>query len=131
MNAVLNLPFSIVYIQGSKSRSLDEGQCPVLVVKDGPGADRIVGLDSNFKCWCSKDCAPTTSALAQMFLDDLHIKRIEILVTTEGSALVIDGYGDTDTSLINENGNPGKPIKSLVRNSGALSRFRRSSEFPT
>lgn len=52
-----------------------------------------------------------------MFLDDLNIEKIETLITTEGTAPEIDGYGDTETSLINENRNPGKPIQLSRRNS--------------
>lgn len=81
---------------------------PVFLV-DGVGG--IAGLDLNFNGWGHKQVHPNDAEVARKVLAHLGIRRIAAPFVAEGGALETSGHGTvvaTESSLLNDNRNPGK-----------------------
>ncbi|QKX58806.1 uncharacterized protein TRUGW13939_05933 [Talaromyces rugulosus] len=77
---------------------------------------KLVGVDFNFNGWGNRHATAGTVTLAKTLLNDMKIARENASIVTEGGALEIDGQGTllaTESSIINENRNPGKDKKEI------------------
>lgn len=71
----------------------------------------LVGVDYNFNGWGNKYPVNASVSLASQICDNMNLTRISTWLVTEGGSLEDDGEGTlliTDSSIINENRNPGK-----------------------
>jgi agmatine deiminase len=81
---------------------------PVFLIN---GRGGLAGLDLNFNGWGNKQAHPNDANVARRVLSLLGAPRFEAPFTAEGGALEVDGHGTvmaTESSLINQNRNPGK-----------------------
>lgn len=86
---------------------------PVFVKDATTGA--LSGLDMNFNYWGSKYEGPD-AVVAGSILEISGIRRVQAPFTAEGGAIEVDGDGTmllTESSVINDNRNPGKSKKQL------------------
>ncbi|WP_441248573.1 agmatine deiminase family protein [Kitasatospora sp. McL0602] len=75
------------------------------------GPQGLAGLDFNFNGWGGKQTHGNDSQVARNLLDHYGIRRVQAPITGEGGALEVDGDGTlmaTESSLVNENRNPGR-----------------------
>ncbi|MEU8955438.1 agmatine deiminase family protein [Streptomyces sp. NPDC048518] len=82
------------------------------------GPDGIAGVDLNFNGWGDKQEHGRDGKVAREILADRRIARIEALLVGEGGAIEVDGAGTllaTESSLVNENRNPGKSRADIER----------------
>lgn len=71
----------------------------------------LAGVDYNFNGWGNKFPVNASQSLASQIDDNMNLTRISTWLVTEGGSLETDGEGTlliTDSSIINENRNPGK-----------------------
>lgn len=86
---------------------------PVFVKDAASGA--LVGLDMNFNYWGAKYEGPD-AVVASSVLELSGISRVKAPFTAEGGAIEVDGEGTlllTESSVINDNRNPGKSKEQL------------------
>ncbi len=75
------------------------------------GPQGLAGVDFNFNGWGGKQTHDNDSQVARNFLAAYGINRIQAPITAEGGAIEVDGEGTlmaTESSLVNQNRNPGK-----------------------
>ncbi|WP_327706615.1 agmatine deiminase family protein [Streptomyces decoyicus] len=87
---------------------------PVFVL----GPDGVAGVDLNFNGWGNKQDHGRDSRVARAILDDERLTRIKAPITAEGGAVEGDGRGTlmvTESSLVNDNRNPGMSRKDIER----------------
>ncbi|GAA1227149.1 agmatine deiminase family protein [Kitasatospora nipponensis] len=71
----------------------------------------LAGVDFNFNGWGNKQTHANDSQVAAALLQKYGIRRVQAPITAEGGALEVDGEGTlmaTESSLVNENRNPGR-----------------------
>lgn len=74
------------------------------------GVGGVAGVDFHFNGWGDKQVHPNDGLVGQEFLREFEIPRIEADLVGEGGSLETDGLGTlfvTESSLVNENRNPG------------------------
>ncbi|OAQ58318.1 peptidyl-arginine deiminase family protein [Pochonia chlamydosporia 170] len=79
---------------------------------------QLVGLDLNFNYWGNKYPGTVDSKVASLALAKDGTKRIQAPFVAEGGAIEVDGEGTllaTESSLINDNRNPGMTKADLER----------------
>ncbi|MEU6989323.1 agmatine deiminase family protein [Streptomyces sp. NPDC046465] len=82
------------------------------------GPDGIAGVDLNFNGWGDKQEHGRDGKVAREILADRRIARIEAPLVGEGGAIEVDGAGTllaTESSLVNDNRNPGKSRADIER----------------
>ncbi|MFE1174072.1 agmatine deiminase family protein [Streptomyces sp. NPDC058773] len=92
---------------------------PVFVL----GPDGVAGVDLNFNGWGGKQEHGRDRKAARAVLADARIARIEAPLTGEGGGVEGDGHGTlmaAESSLVNDNRNPGRSRDDLERELKAL-----------
>lgn len=90
----------------------DTGPAFVLSGKD------TAGVDFNFNGWGDKQEHSRDKNVARQILAREHVTRIQAPITAEGGSIEVDGAGTlmaTESSLINDNRNPGKTRADIER----------------
>ncbi|GAA0934377.1 agmatine deiminase family protein [Nonomuraea longicatena] len=79
---------------------------------------KIAGVDFNFNGWGGKQAHSRDENVAREILTMERIPRIQAPIVAEGGSLEVDGVGTlmaTESSLINDNRNPGKTRADIER----------------
>ncbi|MFF1376868.1 agmatine deiminase family protein [Streptomyces sp. NPDC058308] len=82
------------------------------------GPDGIAGVDLNFNGWGGKQEHDRDGKVAREVLADRRVARIGAPLVGEGGAIEVDGAGTllaTESSLVNDNRNPGKSRADIER----------------
>ncbi|MFI9200963.1 agmatine/peptidylarginine deiminase [Streptomyces sp. NPDC053048] len=83
------------------------------------GADgALAGVDFGFNGWGGKQAHPNDGPLARRVLELFGVPRIEAPLVAEGGSLESDGAGTllvTESSLVNDNRNPGRSRDDIER----------------
>ena len=115
--------------QLSPSVHIQEMEVDELWIRDtGPvyvkdAANKSVGIDFNFNCWGNKYQGKVDSNVARSILELDATERVQAPVVTEGGAIEVDGDGTllmTESSVINDNRNPGATKQDLEQHFKAL-----------
>ncbi|MFF5207672.1 agmatine deiminase family protein [Streptosporangium sp. NPDC000396] len=82
------------------------------------GQKGIAGVDFNFNGWGDKQEHSRDKDVAREILTMERVSRIQAPIVAEGGSIEVDGAGTlmaTESSLINDNRNPGKTRKDIER----------------
>ncbi|QEV17924.1 agmatine deiminase family protein [Streptomyces alboniger] len=82
------------------------------------GPDGVAGVDLNFNGWGGKQEHARDSEVARRILSGLRVPRVRAPIVGEGGAIEVDGAGTllaTESSLVNDNRNPGKSRDDIER----------------
>ncbi|WP_214325761.1 agmatine deiminase family protein [Nonomuraea sediminis] len=82
------------------------------------GGKNIAGVDFNFNGWGGKQVHSRDKDVAREILAMEHVTRIKAPIVAEGGSIEVDGVGTlmaTESSLINDNRNPGKTRADIER----------------
>lgn len=93
----------------------------------------LAGVDVHFNGWGDKQRHADDGAVAQRLLEHYGIPRIPAPLVTEGGALEVDGDGTalaTESSIVNDNRNPGLSRQQLEERLRALLGARKVIWFP-
>lgn len=115
--ALVSPSVNIEYLAITELWMRDTG--PVFV-KNATGG--LVGLDFNFNYWGNKYKGPDAT-VASAILEQSQIQRFQAPLVAEGGAIEIDGEGTlllTESSVINDNRNPGKTKKQIEADFSAV-----------
>ncbi len=77
-------------------------------IRTGQG---LAGIDFHFNGWGNKREHPRDAKVAARILSEEGVRRVSAPLTAEGGSLEVDGAGTllvTESSLVNDNRNPGK-----------------------